>query len=149
MSISKKHLFMSILVLVAATSVYWPDIKSAAGNLLVKGAFADVGDGENFNDTPTFQLEKTEFAPEETIKVYFTAPSTYPESAWIGIVSSNVPHGSEAVNDKYDVSFQYLNGQTAGTLVFHAPDKLGSWDVRMNDDDNGGKEVASISFTVR
>ncbi len=84
-----------------------------------------------------------------TIYVSFNALSSYPENAWIGIVPSNVEHGSEAVNDKFDVSYQYLKKRTSGTLEFKAPDKEGSYDFRMNDTDNNGKEIASVTFIVR
>lgn len=102
-----------------------------------------------FGGKASLSLDKTECLPGESIAVTFKAPGSYPEKAWIGIIPSTVPHGEEAVNDQNDVSFQYLQKQTAGTLTFNAPDVPGQYDVRMNDSDDNGKEVASVTFTVK
>jgi len=82
------------------------------------------------------------------IRVDFTAPSSFSDNAWVGIIPSNVRHGSEAENDRFDLTFQYLSRQSSGTLVFKAPAQPGSYDLRMHDTDAGGKEVASVSFRV-
>ena len=94
-------------------------------------------------------LERYEFRPGESIRVSFSAPSEYPDNAWVGIIPSNVEHGSEARNDQVDLTYQYLSKKTSGVLIFTAPTNLGKYDFRMNDNDNGGKEVASVSFTVQ
>jgi len=96
----------------------------------------------------TLSLEKTKFAPGERIEVKFTALDTFAENAWVGIIPSSVPHGSEEENDKHDLTYQYLKKLTSGTLTFTAPPQPGSYDLRMHDTDNNGKEVASIIFTV-
>lgn len=98
---------------------------------------------------PTLKANKQSFAPGETITVTFTAPGGYDSSAWVGIIPAEIAHGDENVNDANDVSYQYLNKRTKGTLTFKAPDRRGKWDLRMSDSDNGGKEVASAGFTVR
>jgi hypothetical protein len=95
------------------------------------------------------KLDKTVFAPGDKIMVSFTAPATFKDNAWIGIIPSNVPHGSEAENDKHDLTYQYLKKKVAGTLTFKAPEKPGAYDFRMHDTDSDGKEVASVSFTVK
>ena len=97
---------------------------------------------------PTLRLEKNTFAPGETIRVSFTASPDFAANAWVGIIPSAVPHGSEAVNDQNDLTYQYLNKRTAGELTFAAPIQPGSYDFRMNDRDDNGKEVASVSFRV-
>lgn len=97
---------------------------------------------------PQIWLDKTEFAPGESIAVHFTALEGYPDNAWVGIVPSNIAHGDEATNDNYDITYQYLYKKTSGSLLFTAP-TAGSWDFRMHDTDNGGKEVAYVSFVVR
>lgn len=94
------------------------------------------------------RLEQTSFRPGEPIKLLFTAPSGLPENAWIGIIPSGIPHGSEATNDQNDIAYQYLGKKTSGELTFSAPTAPGSWDFRMNDSDTNGKELASITFTV-
>ena len=97
---------------------------------------------------PGLRLDKTTFAPGEEILVHFTAPSWYPLQAWIGLIPSDVPHGDGTVNDEYDIDYRYLEGQTSGVMTFTAPEEPGSYDLRMNDNDQDGKEVASITFTV-
>ena len=97
---------------------------------------------------PSLRLDKTSFAPGEEILVYFTAPSWYPPQAWVGLIPSDTPHGNETVNDEYDIDYRYLEGQTSGVLTFTAPTDPGSYDLRMNDTDQEGKEVASITFQV-
>ena len=93
-------------------------------------------------------LEKTQFAPGEEIRVSFRASADYAGNAWVGIIPSNVAHGSEAVNDQHDITYQYLEKRTSGVLVFQAPAQPGAYDFRMNDRDDNGKEVASVSFQV-
>lgn len=111
-----------------------------------------IGCGEKTTpETPsgaTLKLDKSKFSPGETIKVHFTALSSYASNAWIGIIPSDVPHGSETENDKHDITYQYLKNMTSGSLTFKVPEKPGSYDFRMHDTDNNGKEVASIGFKV-
>jgi hypothetical protein len=91
------------------------------------------------------QLNKTTFSPGEEIQVSFAASSSFASNAWVGIIPSNIPHGSQTVNDQHDLSYQYLSGRTSGTLLFKAPNQEGSYDLRMN---GSGKEVTSTSFSV-
>jgi len=94
------------------------------------------------------RLEKGNFRPGEEIRVHFTASARYADNAWVGIIPSNIRHGSEAENDKYDLAYQYLKKRTSGVLIFRAPSKSGSFDFRMHDTDKNGREVASVSFRV-
>ncbi len=98
---------------------------------------------------PSLATDKSDYAPGETISVTFSAPAGLPTNAWVGIIPSNIPHGDEAQNDTYDLAYQYLNGMTSGTLVFSAPSEPGIYDLRMHDTDNNGKEIASVTFTVK
>ena len=100
-------------------------------------------------ENPTLNLDKRSYVPGEEIRVSFTAPSTYPSNAWVGIIPSYVPHGDEDVNDQYDIDYEYLSGRTSGIIIFTAPTTPGSYDVRMHNKDGGGREVSSISFMVR
>lgn len=108
---------------------------------------SNCGKEEPKNDF--FKLDKMEFKPGETIHVTFTAPEGLKENAWIGLIPSEVKHGSEAENDIYDVSYQYLYGKTTGMMMFTAPDKPGKWDFRLNSTDENGKELGFISFEVK
>jgi uncharacterized protein YfaS (alpha-2-macroglobulin family) len=94
-------------------------------------------------------LDKSVFLPREKIRVTFTAPQGLDPKAWIGIIPSNIPHGSEEQNDRNDIDYKYLSGKTGGTLEFLAPAKSGAYDFRLNDSDNNGKELDSVTFTVR
>lgn len=98
---------------------------------------------------PSLMLDKNAYAPGEMITVTFTASPSYPTNAWVGIIPSDVPHGDETVNDQHDMAYQYLDGMTAGTLMFNAPTAPGSYDIRMHDTDSGGVEVASVTFKVK
>jgi hypothetical protein len=97
----------------------------------------------------TIKLDKNTFACGEEIAVTFTAPSSFTERAWVGIIPADVPHGSESQNDAHDIAYRYLDKQIEGVLNFYAPGKPGNYDFRMHDTDDDGKEVASVSFTVK
>jgi hypothetical protein len=98
---------------------------------------------------PSLATDREVYAPGETITVTFSAPAGLPTNAWVGIIPSNIPHGDEAQNDTYDLTYQYLNGMTSGKLVFTAPVAPGTYDFRMHDTDSNGKEIASVTFTVK
>jgi putative hemolysin len=93
-------------------------------------------------------LDKTHFEPREEIQVHFVTPDTFPSDAWVGIVPSYVPHGRETTNDHYALDREYLEGQVTGVLTFLTPDEPGSYDLRLNDTDDDGTEVASVTFQV-
>jgi hypothetical protein len=96
----------------------------------------------------TLELTNTDFRPGDEITVLFTAPSTFAEDAWVGIIPSDIPHGDEEENDLHDLEHQSMGGQVAGILEFTAPETPGSYDMRMFFNDSGGREVASVTFQV-
>src|SRR3972149_7066205 len=96
-----------------------------------------------------FTLSKAEFKVGETIHFTFHAPAGLKDNAWIGLIPSEVKHGSEAENDKYDLTYQYLSGKTKGMMMFTGPDKPGKYDLRLNSTDENGKELGFISFEVK
>ena len=93
-------------------------------------------------------INKTSYAPGESIRVQFSTSGNWARDAWIGIIPSNIPHGSEPVNDQHDITYQYIEKRTSGVMVFTAPGP-GHWDFRMNDADSNGREVGHVSFTVQ
>ncbi len=97
---------------------------------------------------PSIALAKNSFTPGESVTVQYVALPSYAENAWIGIIPSNVSHGSESQNDQHDISYQYLKKSTSGSMTFRAPNQPGTYDFRMHDTDNNGIEVASVTFTV-
>lgn len=103
----------------------------------VKGATGEV------------KIDKTGYAPGETITVQFSSSIPLASNAWIGIIPSNIPHGKEADGDANDLTYQHLNGKTEGSLTFTAPAAPGSYDIRMYDTDSSGNELDSKTFTVK
>lgn len=70
-------------------------------------------------------------------------------SAWIGIVPSDIPHGSEEAVDQEDLIYSYLSNLENGTYFFQLELAPGSYDIRICDSDDGGVEVAFLPFTVK
>jgi von Willebrand factor type A domain len=97
----------------------------------------------------SLRCEPTVVKPGAAIRVHFTAPATLPKNAWVGLIPSNVPHGDEATNDANDMAYKYLSGRVSGVMEFRAPAKPGSYDFRLNESDSGGKELVSVTFTVK
>jgi len=109
----------------------------------VKKPAAAVG-----NEKPRLWLDKTAFVPGEQMTVHFTAPASFEDNAWVGIFPADAPHGKEETNDQNKLIFQYLRKRTSGNLVFVGTTRPGSYDLRMNDNDTYGTEVATVPFTV-
>ncbi|MBN1620225.1 hypothetical protein JW890_05845 [candidate division WOR-3 bacterium] len=93
-------------------------------------------------------LEKAEFEPGEEIEVSFTVSEKLSPSAWLGLIPSEIEHGDEEECDKYDLDYEYLEEKLEGSFVFYAPDEPGSYDFRLFDSDDGGKEITYTTFTV-
>ncbi len=97
----------------------------------------------------SLRLASAVVAPGGELHAGFTAPATLPDNAWVGIIPSSVEHGDEAVNDQHDLGYEYLSGRTSGAIVLSAPAEPGSYDLRLNDTDDNGREIASVPFEVR
>lgn len=91
------------------------------------------------------QLQKESFRPGDEIEVMAVATGLK-DSAWVGVIPSAIPHGKEADNDANDLGYKHLKDQNR--LILVAPTKPGKYDVRLNDSDEDGVELASRSFTV-
>lgn len=91
------------------------------------------------------QLMQEVYYPGDQIEVMAVA-TNLKDSAWVGIVPTSVPHGEEKTNDANDLGYVYLKDNDRVLLV--APSEPGNYDVRLNDDDNDGKEVASRTFKL-
>ncbi len=68
-------------------------------------------------------------------------------TAWVGVVPSSVPHGSEEINDRSDISYVYLVPGVR-QYILPIPDQRGIelFDLRVNSRDSGGIEVAHTRF---
>jgi len=112
-------------------------------------ARADFKVSEPTENEATVKVDKSTYAPGEEIIATFTAP-LYPDSAWLGLIPSEVEHGSESTNDANDLAYQYLEGKTSGTLNFTAPEKPGKYDLRLNTADSfNGVEITYTTFEVK
>ena len=120
-------------------------VLSIAACVMIAASFAACKGG---GAKAGLKIDKTNFLPGEGITVAYTALPEYDSSAWVGIIPSAVPHGSESENDSHDISYQYLQKSTAGTLTFAAPNQPGTYDFRMHNTDSNGVEVATVTFTV-
>ena len=94
---------------------------------------------------PALWIERNALLPHEKVSLYFLASPELAASAWVGLIPSEVEHGSTSLNDQHDVSYQYLSKRTSGIMVFKAPGTKGAYDFRLN---GPSKEAASVSFTV-
>ncbi|PKL76706.1 MAG: hypothetical protein CVV27_08915 [Candidatus Melainabacteria bacterium HGW-Melainabacteria-1] len=95
-------------------------------------------------------LSRSQYSAGESITVSFRIDPalSHDQTAWIGIVPADVPHGSESENDKYDLSFQYLEGKAQGEMSFVAPETPGNYDLRLHTSDSNGLEIAHVNFSV-
>lgn len=139
----------------------------AAGEWDVRIYSSDTDEGVELASI-SFEVEETEEEEEEEeeteeyslsidfetvaagsdVTVAYTAPEGFDDSAWVGIIPSDVEHGTEITNDANDVSYRYADA-TEGTLEFTVPTEAGSYDFRFNDTDGvNGVEVASVTFIV-
>ena len=92
---------------------------------------------------------ESKFYPGQEVTVKFSLGKAYDGKPWIGVIPSNIEHGSEKTNDDHDISYTYIKGgQTEGTVTLNVPGEEGKYDFRLNSDDKNGKELASISFEV-
>jgi hypothetical protein len=101
--------------------------------------------------TAVITLEKDTYSPGESLEVTFDlGDSTVDSTAWIALVSAEVVHGNEAINDANQIAYQYLDDQKTGTLSFTAPETPGAYDVRLMSSDSStlGVELSSKTFNV-
>lgn len=92
------------------------------------------------------QLDKGEYLPGDQIDVMVVS-TTLTESAWVGIVAASTPRGQKDVNDKAGIA----RHSVASNLGFFmaAPRSPGDYEVRLIEDAQSGKEVASRAFKVK
>lgn len=93
-------------------------------------------------------LDRSQVLPGAVVSVRFDAPSAKDDTAWIGVVPAATPHGSEEVNDSHDLSYRYLGTARRGSIQIEAPAEPGVYDVRLNDTDSSGRELASARLVV-
>ncbi|MBN1198533.1 MAG: hypothetical protein JXA23_04205, partial [Bacteroidales bacterium] len=95
-------------------------------------------------------LEKGEFTTGEQIKLtYKVSPFLVQQDAWIGLIPSEIVHGTSSLNYQNKVGYKSLRNVTSGVMIFTAPQKEGDYDFRLNNAMNNGFELGSISFRVK
>lgn len=103
---------------------------------------------KNISISSSISTDKNSYQSGENILVTYESSAEIQENGWIGIIPSTTPHGDENVNDQHDISYQYLKKQKSGTIEFQAPNQNGTFDLRLHDTDNNGKELASVTITI-
>ena len=99
---------------------------------------------------PSMQVDNQNPVAGSTVKVTYSAPPWASErQAWIGLVSSDAPHGDLAALEEDDIEYHYLDGNTEGVMEFTVSEG-GFWDIRMYDSEiiETAMEVASVSLVV-
>lgn len=121
----------------------------AGGQELATVAFKVTGSARPLTGN-AIRLNKSRFAPGETITITVSikASDKQDETAWVGIVPSAVDHGSEALNDQHNLGYKYLGKSLYGQTTLPAPNAPGYYDLRLNDTDSDGKELAFVTFVV-
>ena len=76
------------------------------------------------------------------MEITYRAPAWISRHAWVGILPPNAPHGSAKSIDR-----RYLREPKEGKLSLNAPKLEGSYDLRLNTD-NDGIELTSTTFKV-
>lgn len=102
----------------------------------------------------SMSIDKTVYSSGENgvqikVKIQLDGLSNH-NSAWIGIIPSNIQHGNEDMNDQHDIDYKYLESElNNGEVTLSSSLEKGDYDVRVCDGDGeGAVEVAYISFKV-
>lgn len=106
-----------------------------------------IVDKDNDITVREIKPDKMSFTSEDKLEIHINI-SGYDTSgtAWIGIVPSTIGHGKEAVCDSYDIAYKHLKDVTNNKVVFEKiSGQSGEYDIRVFDNDDGGKEVAYIT----
>jgi hypothetical protein len=62
----------------------------------------------------------------EEVEITYSAGENYGRKAWVGIIPSNIEHGSVSENDKADITYEYIpRNQLYGQLSFKIPEDAG------------------------
>ncbi len=97
---------------------------------------------------PTLRVPGNKFKPGQEITINFTARPCFSDDAWIGIIPSSTSHKNEAASEQNKLARKYIRSKTEGAFTFKLPETQGSYDFRMFDADENGKEVNSYSFEI-
>ncbi len=94
------------------------------------------------------KTDKKEYSVGEAIRLKLTWTGTPDSNAWVGIIPAEIPHGDEYVNDDADLHYIYLEFNGQGEFYFEYELEPGKYTLRVNENDDGGAELAWCEFTV-
>lgn len=125
------------------------DSETTSGRELTSISFTVTGSAKPLIGN-ALALDKSRYAAGETmtITVSIRAEDKKDETAWLGIVPAAVDHGDEALNDRYNLGYKFLDKALFGKTTLVAPKAPGLYDIRLHDTDTNGRELAFISFVV-
>lgn len=96
---------------------------------------------------PKILLDKSFVTTDGVISGQWCGSSWYDTDGWVGLIPAEVNHGPETTGDSYDLDYVYMK-TTNDRFTFAANVKPGYYNVRMYDDDDGGREVVSVRLAV-
>jgi outer membrane protein OmpA-like peptidoglycan-associated protein len=110
----------------------------AADEPPVKFTVTKAGD-----DLVTLKIDREAYQPTTPVKASITLQTTLSDRAWLGIFPATSPHNEP----KNYLAYEYIRQGTEKPYIFKAPEKPGSYEVRVFDD-AFGNEIASVAFQV-
>jgi len=130
-----------------AIKVYYQDGSTEVIELRKPAARAELLSYSN-NMQNYINLNSSSYRAGDTISIDFSVTGQLKNDAWIGLIPSNVPAGSEAENDRYDKTYKYLKGMKAGQIQLVIPRNTasGSYVIRIFTSDNSGRQVAESTY---
>lgn len=88
-------------------------------------------------------------APGQRLEIPFEAPLGWSDDAGLAIVPAATPRGQALQDDDQTLGFAELEGRSRGQARLSAPTAPGSYEVRLYDREEGGKEHHAVPFEVR
>lgn len=129
--------------------------KILIGIFAVLICFTLVGCGKKNEDIKVenkvnLSIDKNVYTKEERIEVSLDFGKTNKDSAVIVITESSTKHENEKYvhDEKNYTEYRYLADFSEIPFYMWAPNKDGKYDVRVYENNDGGKELASVSFEV-
>ncbi|MDO5569744.1 MAG: hypothetical protein Q4G04_06585 [bacterium] len=129
--------------------------KVLIGIFAVLMCFTLVGCGKKNEDVKVenkvnLSIDKSAYTKEERIEVSIDFGKTDKDNAVIVITESSTKHESEKYvhDEKNYTEYRYLADFSEIPFYMWAPNKDGKYDVRVYENNDGGKELASVSFEV-
>lgn len=129
---------------------------SLSGNYDLRIYSNDNGGGELasvtfYIDGPRGEITNVQWNADTQIVTADVTYANFPavSNAWIGVVPSDAPH-NELDADRVDIAYIALTSFESGLFPgIKVPNGIsGSYDLRIYSNDNGGRELASVTFTI-